>query len=197
MAEMTAPDFNALSLAQISEKAWELLGEGAARTASPFHTPALATLDSSGPQIRTVVLRQADCDDAALVVHTDRRSPKYRQLEAAAQVAVLFYDTPRKLQLRVNGMASLHVDDALADARWRASRHSSRQCYRLAHPPGERLQRQPIGAAPLIKGSGRDNFAVIRIAVTDLDWLYLQATGHRRAHFEYIDGAWHGAWLAP
>ena len=169
----------------------------AARAASPFHTPALATLGSTGPEVRTVVLRNADQKAAALVVHTDRRSAKFTQLAAAPQVAMLFYDRSGKLQLRVNGVASLHVDDELADACWEASGHSSRQCYRLANAPGERLEQRPNDAAPVINDSGRANFAVVRIGVISLDWLYLRAAGHQRARFEYLDGAWRGAWVAP
>ena len=40
---MTANDISALDLEQILARAWDLLSDGAARAANPFHTPALAT----------------------------------------------------------------------------------------------------------------------------------------------------------
>jgi hypothetical protein len=193
---MTATEFGALDLEQIPAAAWDLLADGVARAASPFHAPVLATTGADGPEVRTVVLRGADPRDPSITIHTDRRSPKFEQIARAARVACLFYDPPGKIQLRVRGVATLHTEDEMAEQRWAASTPSARQCYRLANPPGVPLEQRPA-AAPVLDDSGRGNFAVIGIQLFDLDWLYLQAAGHQRARFAYLDGAWRGGWVAP
>jgi hypothetical protein len=45
----------------------------------------------------------------------------------------------------------------------------------------------------------RENFALLRITIKFVDWLYLAHTGHVRAQFTRSDdGAeWSGRWVAP
>jgi hypothetical protein len=183
-------------LTDLPALAWELLAEGVQRAASPFHTPVLGTQSQDGPELRTVVLRAAEPAERLLVCHTDLRSPKLRQLSLDAGVCWLFYDPGAKLQLRIRAIATLHQGDAMARERWAASRERSRECYRNSFAPGTPVD-TPESATALLQEDGFANFAVIRTEVQSFEWLYLRAAGHRRARFEWRDGGWQGAWLAP
>lgn len=182
---------------QVLDACWEALQAGAASGRHPFHTCALATLGQyvsdeeslAWPEVRTVVLRDADPSATRLIIHTDARSPKAAEVQASGRVSVLFYDAPGKWQLRLRGNAELHRNTELAQARWAASRRESRECYFTPHPPGS-----PIAAgSPLVPGEEpvqpavsdplRETFAVIAIAVTELEALFLSADGHRRCRF--------------
>ena len=190
-----AADLNTIALEHIPACSWAFLAEGAAQAKSAFHTFALATCGDGGPDLRTVVLRDASEEDRTVLFHTDRRSPKFTPLERAAEVSCLFYDRERKLQLRIKGGATLHWNDGLAEHRWEQSSHSSRQCYRVASAPGTKLTAADIESPSV--SCGRDNFAVVRVTVGELDWLYLRAAGHRRARLNYRASRWQGNWIMP
>ena len=185
-----------LDLTDIPGVAWDMLADGAARAAAPFHTPVLGNQDENGTELRTVVLRAADPDGRVLLCHTDLRSPKLRQLSIDERVRWLFYDPGAKVQLRVAAVASLHQGDALARERWAASRERSRECYRNPFAPGARVD-DPESATQLLAEDGFANFAVISTEVREFEWLYLRAAGHRRSRFEWQGDRWQGSWLAP
>ena len=118
----------------------------------------------------------------------------------------LFYDPDVRIQLRVRTRATVHHDDAVADARWLASSLSSRRCYLAPHPPGTELPgfdpNLPVEARSAVPSeavleAGRRNFAAIVAAIESLESLHLDSTGHRRARFVYEQGRpVSGVWLA-
>ncbi len=196
-----ATDFSALALNQIAEMTWLLLEDGVLHTGSPFHTPVIASVGQFGPAQRTVVLRHVDRADHSLICHTDRRTVKMQELAADNRMSWLIYDRERKLQVKLSGYASLHLDDEAADACWARSGPNSRTCYNTTTGPGWPAQAPP--PAPLsVTGdddgqAARENFAAICCAVNFIDWLYLTAAGHRRAFLRLEDGEWQATWVTP
>ncbi|WP_420347499.1 pyridoxamine 5'-phosphate oxidase family protein [Pelagibius sp.] len=190
--------------------AWAQLRRGAADRRAAFHTPCLATVRADGtPSARTVVLRAADQKTATLRFHTDRRSAKVDEIAARPTVALQFYDSSRKIQLRVEGLASLHRDDPVAAAAWQATRPFSRACYRVPQAPGAVIDRPlPAQLGPSHLGhagqgeagqgeAGVEHFAAVTVALRSIEWLYLAAQGHRRARFIRTGDTWESAWLVP
>ncbi|MBE7246176.1 MAG: pyridoxamine 5'-phosphate oxidase family protein [Actinomycetospora chiangmaiensis] len=182
-------------------EAWRLLADGAAQGRSGFHLPALATLGADGaPRLRTVVLRAADRDGGTLRFHCDRRSDKAAEIRARPACALAAYDDAAKVQIRVEGRASLHADDAVADAAWAGSRAMSRVCYGSEPGPGTAL---PAGGAYALPDEamaatlGRPHFAAVVVRVERLDVLYLDRRGHRRAAWCRTEPGWQGGWRAP
>jgi hypothetical protein len=177
-------------------EAFRLLARGVADRRHPFHTPTLATLGADGaPRARTLVLRGFDAAARTLRLHTDARSAKHAELAAEPRCALHAYDAGAQIQLRLAGRASLHRDDTLADAAWAASRPFSRLCYAAPEAPGAVLAAPP--PAPR-EGEGRANFAAITLRFEELDWLWLDAAGHRRARFSWSgDAPPRAEWLAP
>jgi len=179
---------------RVVTEAWTALETGAARGRHPFHTPALASVSDGEPEVRTVVLRQADADERLLVCHTDLRSPKVESFRRQPRAAWMFYDREAKIQVRASGPVTLHHGDEVAEARWQASREQSRQCYHAALGPGAPLD--PADERDDLD-EGYDQFVVLRCRVEVMDWLYLRAQGHWRARFEWSEGRWQGRWVAP
>jgi pyridoxamine 5'-phosphate oxidase len=181
---------------------WRLLADGAAQARSGFHLPALATIGADGaPRLRTVVLRAADRDAGTLRFHCDRRSDKAAEIRANPACALAAYDAAAKIQIRIEGRATLHARDALAEAAWTGSRAMSRVCYGAEPGPGTAL---PAGSAYVLpdEGSaaalGRQHFAAVSVRAARLDFLYLDRRGHRRAAWTRAeDEDWQGRWLAP
>jgi len=179
--------------------AWALalIARGVADRRHAFHTPVLATTGLDGaPQARTVVLRGLDPAARQLRLHTDARAGKVAELAAEPRAALLFYDAAAQLQLRLSGRATLHRDDAVADAAWAASREFSRMCYAITPAPGQPVPAPP--PAPLDSEAGRPHFCVVILHLARLESLHLAASGHRRARFDWDGGgALASTWLVP
>lgn len=178
-------------------EAFRRLARGVADRHSPFHTPTLATIGTDGaPEARTLVLRGFAPAERELRLHTDARTAKTAALARDPRCQLHLYDPAAKLQLRLAGRASLHGEDALADAAWAGSRAASRMCYALGEAPGTPVPAPP--PAPRDAELGRPMFRVIRLRFDRLEWLELAVAGHRRARFDWTASARPDAtWLAP
>lgn len=186
------------------QAAWGALTRGALDRRSAFHHPVIGTIGLDGqPRQRVMILRSVDPDQRSLRFHTDIRSEKARDIKADPRVSVLAYDPGSKIQLRLNGQATLHHDDPVAQAAWLASQRMSRACYGTAPAPGSEIGQGnafslPDKADDSQLEAGKAHFAAMLIRVEGLEWLYLAYEGHRRAHFEWDAGGKVTArWLAP
>ncbi|KPF64873.1 pyridoxamine 5'-phosphate oxidase family protein [Porphyrobacter sp. AAP60] len=171
---------------------------------SPMHAPVIVTGDVDA---RVMVLRAFDSTHMTLRLHTDARAPKARVIAADPRVAVLFYDKGAKVQIRARGKGEILTTGQLVDDAWAASTNFARRCY-LGDGPGAASDTPTSGLPAEFEGAepddtqlipARENFALLMITITDLDWLYLAHTGHVRAQFsrrgEVPD--WQGRWVAP
>lgn len=173
------------------DQAWSLLERGAVDRRAPAHTPTLATTSVDGaPTLRTVVLRACSRSERRLLVHTDRRSRKLADLHADPRCAVLVYDPPHKIQLRLGALATIHTNDAIADVQWSRSQATSRQIYGVGLAPGTGISEPADVVAELAfrsEAEQRANFAVLALEIQTIEWLFLAAQGHRRARFSLGD----------
>jgi pyridoxamine 5'-phosphate oxidase len=187
--------------------AWSLWVRGGADRRSPFHTPVVVTVDSAGdPQARVMVLRKADAATQTLRFHTDRRSHKVAELAARRAMTVLGYDPAAKIQLRLRGTGQIVTEGPAVDAAWAGSALASRKCYLAAAGSSDVSAGPTSGLPPAFEmrdpteaesRPGRDNFAILLVTVTSLEFLYLAAQGHRRALFDGPDGKSGATWLVP
>lgn len=178
------------------------LALGVSEAASAFHRPVVATMNGNGhPRLRTVVLRGFEGKPPSLRFHTDLRAPKVLDLRAQPQVAALFYDAEAKIQIRLEGWATVHGRDAVGDAAWASAKAMSRQCYGIRPAPGDPIAAGGAYALPEATeeatAAGRENFGAVVIDIANLEWLYLASQGHRRAYFDWTADGWTGRWLTP
>lgn len=171
---------------------------------SPMHAPVIVTGDVDA---RVMVLRAFDSTNWALRLHTDSRAPKAKVVSADPRIAVLFYDKGAKVQIRARGRGEIFTAGPQVDSAWAASTNFARRCY-LGDGPGAASDTPTSGLPAEFEGPepdeaqlipARENFAVLMITITSLDWLYLAHTGHIRAQFTRSgDGPdWQGRWVAP
>lgn len=190
------------SLPLTLEQAWHMLWLGVHKRNHAFHTVSVASIGLDGrPRTRVVVLRKADANSWLLRFHTDRRGDKIAEFKRDNRVAVLAYDPESKVQVRLEGVAEVHTEDAVADEAWAASRLFSRQCYGVQPQPGQAIDSGDAFALPETTeeatAPGRQNFCAVVVQVQSLEWLYLAASGHRRARFtRALDGIT-SQWLTP
>lgn len=171
-----------------------------ARTA-PMHTPVLSTIGRDGrPRSRVVVLRAFDPEARVLRFHTDIRSEKFHELLADPRIAFLFYDPAEKIQLRVEGRASLHRDDAVGDAAWASSQPMSKLCYAIEPGPGYEINGRDEFYLPRDRSdaeTGRIHFAAVNIIIDELDFLWLGSEGNRRAVYRFNNQQTAARWCVP
>lgn len=185
------------SLDEILATALRLFSRGVADRRSAFRAPTLASLSAAGhPSLRTVVLRGFDPTTRGITIHSDRRSSKIHEIRDTPRVALHVYDASAAIQLRLEAVATLHLDDAIAHEAWARTAAMSRLVYAVEPPPGT-----PVPApqdAPCDPDVGDANFAVLRLTFDRLEWLWLNHEGHRRAAFTWNEtGQCHATWLAP
>ncbi|GGE19629.1 hypothetical protein GCM10011529_27780 [Polymorphobacter glacialis] len=187
------------------DSAWRVLAQGAADPDSPVHTPSLSNIDTKGrPDSRILVLRAADRASASLRFHTDARSPKVAVLDGAP-VHILAWHPAEAIQLRIAGIARIQTSIVQADEIWAAATPFSRRAYLAENAPGTVLPAPASGLPPTLDSRApteaelvpaRQNFALVLVEITKIDWLHLARSGHRRAVFRRADN-WLGEWLVP
>lgn len=197
---MHAPD----DPAAIIEDIYRRLDAGVRDRESPLHTPSLGTIGLDGtPRQRIVVLRAFDAQEPCLRIHTDSRSAKVAELAADPRASLLFYDHGAAVQIRIEGRATVHGTDAIADAAWEASRRLSRICYGQQPGPGAALQAPGAFDLPETDeaiAAGRVNFRAVLVRPLALEWLHLRHGAHRRLRLAFEPGARlpsTARWLAP
>ncbi|MGT0194949.1 pyridoxamine 5'-phosphate oxidase family protein [Burkholderia pyrrocinia] len=196
-------DSTSESLAQTYDRLWSCLESGVGVQRSPFTMLQAATLGLDGaPKVRTIVLRQASRVDRVLSFHTDVRSEKVAELRRDPRIAIVASDLDALVQIRAEGVASICDDEAQRRAIWQSSRPHTLLLYRAPLPPGTPVE-SPEAAhvsarqdtAP--SGDGYENFCVIHMTVTRIDWLELARAGHRRAVFDLQESGCEGRWIVP
>lgn len=173
---------------------------------SPFRTMNIGYINDNVPMSRVVVLRHCETDLSFLQFHTDYRSPKIKALTKNHFISALFYDHTTKLQLSINGKAQIHYKDTVAEKAWEKTQILSRRCYLSLNPPSTLIPEADAGFDSKFMNNtqtlaeteaGYDNFAVVRIYINQIDWLYLHAHGNRRIIFTPSNKGFDGQWYAP
>jgi 3-hydroxyisobutyrate dehydrogenase len=194
------------SLEGIEKECWALLLEGAMKGKSPLHTFVLGTKGSNGIEMRTLVLRKVEKSERSLYSHTDLRSPKALQLKENSSCSLLFYDPIRRIQIRVQAEAILHLDNKISEQVWQEANMSARKTYLSKRSPGEMLLSPEDGLPEHLSGrdpqpeeseTGLVNFLVIEFKIKSLDWLFLNSKGHRRARIDYAGNGIDTCWVNP
>jgi hypothetical protein len=189
---------------RIEEDAWRRLVRGADRRGDPMHLLVLATLDrAERPDARLMVLRGASRELSGLWFHTDGRARKARQIEVNRDACVVGYDPGDRVQLRIFGRCSIHRDDEIADRHWEQIDLAVCRTYGMPLPPGEPLpspdprvdahHRRIEAGEEMV---GRENFAVIQLAVDAIEWLQVGDNIDYRALMRATDG-WRPVPLCP
>jgi hypothetical protein len=185
------------SLDEILATALRLFSRGVADRRSAFRAPTLATVNAAGhPCLRTVVLRGFEPAARGVTIHTDRRASKMREIQTNPSVALHVYDQSACIQLRIDAIAEIHVDDAVAQKAWARTPPMSRLVYSVQTPPGTPVPAPPN--APDNPDVAAANFAVLSLTFYRIEWLWLNHAGHRRAAFTWnAAGECHATWLVP
>lgn len=175
--------------------AWKKLVNGSVKKKNGFRTMCVGTTgENNTAALRIVVNRKVDEAQKTIFFHTDNRSRKYDDLLKDNRISLLFYDARQRVQIVVKAFASLHTNNALADDRWKATSAQARLGYMTNEPPNTKTDKPTLGYKERfsqVKPSDaesdvfQENFSVVSCAVYELEFLYLDFSGNRKANFFY------------
>ena len=172
-----------------------------------FHNPVFSNVNQSGDvDSRVVVLRKFDPIKMILNFHTDYRSPKVRNLKKNNKSIFVFYDHKSKIQMRIKTTSVLHYQNETAKEMWDKTKLLSRKCYLTSKDPSsftsipeDGIPEHLNGKEPQFEESekGFENFTVVENKIDEIDWLYLEITGHRRLNLIFKKNKPEYQWLIP
>jgi Pyridoxamine-phosphate oxidase len=121
------------NLKVMHEYAWSLIIRGTVDKKSPALHPTFGTVGLKGmPELRTVVLRQANQIAATLEVHTDLKSKKVEELKLNPKVGLHIWFPKNKLQIRLKAISEIKTGETLRE-KWDKVPYKS--TYILWHTP--------------------------------------------------------------
>jgi pyridoxamine 5'-phosphate oxidase len=185
------------TLPEIESALWRELQRAAHDKHHEWRTPVLATIGGGGddtlPDARTVVLREVQPEQKQLVIYSDDRAAKRRQLQAQPGAVLVLWSRRLSWQLRLRVQVEVHTEGLAATSRWALLRASpAARDYLAPLAPGAELPTP--GGADVVPGEGateqREHFAVLVATVQAVDWLELHRQGHRRAAFDARGARW-------
>ena len=203
--QINKPDYYN-DLDKIYLKIWDLLENGLKNRNAPFHIPVFIIGHQNKFAGRIVVLRGVDKKEKKIWFNSDIRSNKIKTLKSNSLGNLLFYDKSEKIQLRICVSTKINYKNEITKKSWKKTVHMSRQCYLGDSPPGADSFKPTSGLTENINNlkysvkeseTGYQNFCVIETFVQSIEWLYLAAKGHRRAHFVIKNNSLEKKWLIP
>ena len=172
-----------------------------------FHTPIFSNInDKNTIESRVVVLRQFDPKNMVLNFHTDFRSPKVFSLKKNNNSLFVFYDQNLKIQLRIKTISLINNQNIIAKEMWDKTKLFSRKCYltkkapsSITNLPEDGIDESLKGKEPTLEKSekGYKNFTVVQNQIQQIDWLYLEASGHRRLQIILKEKIPSFEWIIP
>ena len=172
-----------------------------------FHTPVFCNLNNDGEiESRVVVLRKFDPLKMLLNFHTDFRSPKANNLQNKKSSLFVFYDHRLKIQMRIKTTSTLNNQNNIAKEMWDKTKLLSRKCYLTEKDPSsstsfpeDGIPEHLVGKEPNFEESekGFKNFTVVENKINEIDWLYLEMSGHRRLNIIFKNERPEFQWIIP
>ena len=162
-----------------------------------FHTLAVSSIDNNQVATRIMVLREFNLKERFLRFHTDSRAAKIDHYKKNNSASVLGYDPKLKIQIKLQGIISVHYHDYITQAAWEGSTTRSKKCYSVKG--GSTLKISNPKEYDLKDGNIEDgyiNFAVLIFSFTSLEFLHLKSSGHRRVIHTWDDDLI-SSWLVP
>ena len=179
-----------MNVSELISSALKKIQRGTVDRKSSFRLPVLSTSINNNIFQRIVVARNYNEFDHSLLIFTDRESQKYSQLHHNKNCSLLFWDPKQKLQVQVQGEASIVENKK---THWEKLNNKQKDDYRINPFPGKK-----ISSAMNYGFNSPDNrFEVISIKFKQMDILELSQTGHYRAKCIFKKDKKEGYWVAP
>tara|TARA_B100001093_G_scaffold429939_1_gene425406 strand:- start:2175 stop:2768 length:594 start_codon:yes stop_codon:yes gene_type:complete len=185
------------NLDQTLDAAHKILDDAVDNTKTLFHTLVVSSYDGNSISSRVMVLREFDLTKRIMRFHTDKRALKIKHFSELPTSTVLGYDPDLKIQIKLQGKISIHLDDSISEDAWNGSTSRSKKCYSVKGGSTKEIEDpQEYDIEDFNVEDGYKNFAVLMFKFKSLEFLYLKSSGHRRAIHRWDENKT-STWLVP
>lgn len=147
----------------------------------PFRYFSFVTKSEDYPAARTVVLRGMT-DKNELLIYTDFRSQKVKQLQFDQSTTAIFYHPKKLLQILVKGKTQLITSGKEWEDHKSRIQGNSKKDYLTEQTPGSLLKNPDE-----VNYQEKMHFALLKLIPHEIEVLQLKRPNHLRAKFELKD----------
>ena len=131
-----------------------------------------------------------------LLVYTDSRSEKIKNLRKNPNCGLLFYNNRQGLQIYFNAVSTIHQKNELTKKYWQGIVGKSSENYTTVNPPGSPINSIDKGHIT-DKDLNDKHFSIIEFIPVNMKILQLSRDGHIRVNFVKINNEWEGSFIVP
>ena len=187
--------FSKNTLEEIPSIVFSELKKGTARKKHPFKNVVLTTVKEQNPLSRWVIFRKLTMEQN-LLVYTDSRSEKIKNLRKNPNCGLLFYNNRQGLQIYFNAVSTIHQKNELTKKYWQGIVGKSSENYTTVNPPGSPINSIDKGHIT-DKDLNDKHFSIIEFTPVNMKILQLSRDGHIRVNFVKINNEWEGSFIVP
>jgi pyridoxamine 5'-phosphate oxidase len=190
------------SLSQINTECWNALAKSCKGQESQYIT--VCNYAAGYINAYTVVLREVSTDQQKIIFYTDVRSNKVGEIATDNRLTIVSYNQAYKVQITLAGNAVIHHQNEVTKRYWYKNGFKGRRSY-IAQPGPSTVIEEPTDGLAYLSGKefndeddfGIENFTVVEVTISYLEYLKLSREGNRRAMFTKESYDWKGSWLIP
>ena len=187
--------FSKNTLEEIPTIVFSELKKGSTKKKHPFKNVVLTTINEEIPMSRWVVFRKLTSEQN-LLIYTDSRTEKIKDLRKNSNCGLLFYNNKQGLQIYFSTLSTIHQNNELTKKYWQGIVGTSSENYTTIYPPSTPINN--IGEGHKTNKDLNDNhFSIIELCPFNMSILQLSRNGHIRANFSKINNKWEGSFIVP
>ena len=187
--------FSKNTLEEIPTIVFSELKKGSTKKKHPFKNVVLTTINEEIPMSRWVVFRKLTSEQN-LLIYTDSRTEKIKDLRKNSNCGLLFYNNKQGLQIYFSTLSTIHQNNELTKKYWQGIVGTSSENYTTIYPPSTPINN--IGEGHKTDKDLNDNhFSIIELCPFNMSILQLSRNGHIRANFSKINNKWEGSFIVP
>ena len=183
------------TLREIPSIIFSELRKAASKKKHPFKNVVLTTVKEQNPLSRWVIFRKLTIEQN-LLVYTDARSEKIKNLRKNPNCGLLFYNNKQGLQIYFNAVSTVHQKNELTKKYWQGIVGKSSENYTTVNSPGSPINSIDKGHIT-DKDLNDKHFSIIEFIPVSMKILQLSRDGHIRVNFVKINNEWEGSFIVP
>ena len=182
-------------LEEIPSIVFSELRNGISKKKHPFKNVVLTTVNEKTPMSRWVVFRKLTLENN-LLIYTDSRTEKIKDLRKNSNSGLLFYNNKQGLQIYFSTVSTIYQNNELTKKYWQGIVGTSSDNYTTIYPPSTPIKNIDEGQKT-DKDLNDKYFSIIELCPINMSILQLSRDGHIRANFSKINNEWKGTFIVP
>ena len=172
------------TLREIPSIIFSELRKAASKKKHPFKNVVLTTVKEQNPLSRWVIFRKLTMEQN-LLVYTDSRSEKIKNLRKNPNCGLLFYNNRQGLQIYFNAVSTIHQKNELTKKYWQGIVGKSSENYTTVNPPGSPINSIDKGHIT-DKDLNDKHFSIIEFIPVNMKILQLSRDGHITVSYTHL-----------